>query len=612
MRQRAICPFCSLQDWLILEDQRRGGDRNHGVRSAGARPAVWPESRLELDYDSDSVAGGSLCARGNYAIECLEHPWRLSAPLMDGRAVGWEEAVDSVSSVLASLREEEGADRLALLVGGRASLEEAHGAATFAVEVLGTPHVDAWLPEDRPALRLLDLWAGARTFSRETLDEVQTCLVVGDLFSEHPTIAKQVLAAKHGGRRNRLVVIDSVPGRTLQFADRTLMPLPGRESTVLAALVKLAEEEAAGDGRSRIAEFDAQTLARACELDLRQLEEVWQILARSRSVALLVSSLFGHVGEIDLAVLYAQRLLDLRGPETYFAFFPVEMNGLGVHRVIRGLRPEGAASGEEIIERILAGRISSLILVGADILSSFPRDGLEDALRRLRSLVVIDAYPSAVSELATAVLPAAMQFEKSGTVLGVDGALREFHLVLAPIPGARSEASIFEDLTRRLKPGVSLEPPSPAALMAAIDRPAEDVKARREACWEEASERLLAGWATGDGDRPFLCVPIAVTSHLGDGSITRQLSWPARECPEPYLELHPADANALGLGAGPARVESEAGVVALPVRRRLGMRRGVVTAPAHFPEVRRLFPWRIGGAGRGLRLGPVPVRVERL
>ena len=94
-------------------------------------PYVGNEAIASLDYDADGPLNrGSLCAKGNMALELLTHPKRLDAPLMRDngtlRYSGWEAAMDSLVARLPRGRS------VGILAGPHLTREEAGLAAKLA------------------------------------------------------------------------------------------------------------------------------------------------------------------------------------------------------------------------------------------------------------------------------------------------------------------------------------------------------------------------------------------------------------------------------------------------------------------------------------------------
>jgi len=116
--------------------------------------------QMELNVHEDrivSVTGnpafgepnlGSLCVKGRFGMDFVQHPDRLKTPLIRREKGGeleeasWEEALDLVAKRFGEIREKNGPDALAGLSSARCSNEENYLFQKFMRAVIGTNHVD--------------------------------------------------------------------------------------------------------------------------------------------------------------------------------------------------------------------------------------------------------------------------------------------------------------------------------------------------------------------------------------------------------------------------------------------------------------------------------------
>ena len=89
---------------------------------------------------------GSLCVKGRFGTDFVNHPERLTNPLIrvDGelKKVTWEEATDYVADKLSSIKKTYGADAIAGLSSARCTNEENYLFQKFMRAVVGTNNVD--------------------------------------------------------------------------------------------------------------------------------------------------------------------------------------------------------------------------------------------------------------------------------------------------------------------------------------------------------------------------------------------------------------------------------------------------------------------------------------
>lgn len=89
---------------------------------------------------------GATCVKGRFGYQYLNHPDRLTTPLIrkNGELVEstWDEALDVVATQFGQIKEKHGADALAVLTSARCTNEENYVVQKFTRAVLGTNNVD--------------------------------------------------------------------------------------------------------------------------------------------------------------------------------------------------------------------------------------------------------------------------------------------------------------------------------------------------------------------------------------------------------------------------------------------------------------------------------------
>jgi formate dehydrogenase alpha subunit len=125
---------------------------------------------LELHTDGDKIVKitspldaptnkGSLCVKGRYGYEFVNHPSRLSKPLirvrpknegtyheetwqMDFREASWNEALDLVAHRLTEIKEKYGVESLAGISSAKATNEDNYVMQRFVRQVMGSNNID--------------------------------------------------------------------------------------------------------------------------------------------------------------------------------------------------------------------------------------------------------------------------------------------------------------------------------------------------------------------------------------------------------------------------------------------------------------------------------------
>ncbi|HFD38805.1 MAG TPA: formate dehydrogenase subunit alpha, partial [Anaerolineae bacterium] len=407
-----ICPYCGAGCALTVIVE--------GGRAVG------------LEYATDHPASrGALCAKGNAALEVLDHPDRLTIPLIKEngrfREATWDEALDRVAARLTAIRRESGPDALGFLASAKCSNEENYLFQKMA-RSLGTNNVDhcARLCHAPTVVGLAhSLGSAAMTNPLPDLANTDCALIIGsNLAANHPTAARWLWQAKDRGAK--IIVADPRLTPTAWLADQFLQLRPGSDVALLNGLMHVIVNEGLADREflaRRTVGFEAlarhlQDYPPARAAALTGLSEA-QIVAAARTYATAPASVLIYCMGItqhttgsdnvlacaDLALLCGQigrpgtGLMPLRGqnnvqgagdmgalPNLLPGYRPVERPGLTV---------------VEMMHAAEAGDIRALHIMGENPIVSDPNSNqVRTALERLDFLVVQDIFLTETAALA--------------------------------------------------------------------------------------------------------------------------------------------------------------------------------------------------------------------
>jgi formate dehydrogenase major subunit len=240
----------------------------------------------------------------------------------------------------------------------------------------------------------------------------------------------------------------------------------------------------------------------------------------------------------------------------------------------------------------------------------------EEWFRRLEFLAVQDLFLTETARWADVVLPGSSFAEKDGTYANTDRHIQLANPALDPPGQARRDLDILIDLSNRLGlptrfrdagevmdeiarvtpswRGVSFAklrregalqypvptPDSPGTpFLFAHDFPTPDGKARLVAV------EYLPPSELPDAEFPFVLNSGRQMYHWHTGTMTRRSTGLDSREPVPVIEIHPADAEALGVSDGDSvRVTSRRGTVIIGVRSSERQARGQVFIPMHYRE----------------------------
>ncbi len=127
-KTRTICPYCGVGCSVDMLTKK---DRLIGIHPAMDGPANQ----------------GALCVKGQFAFDFVQHPDRLSTPLVRGgdgqlHVASWDEALDRAADGFRAVREKHGRHSIYGVASGRAPNEAAYLMQKFIRAGFGTNYID--------------------------------------------------------------------------------------------------------------------------------------------------------------------------------------------------------------------------------------------------------------------------------------------------------------------------------------------------------------------------------------------------------------------------------------------------------------------------------------
>ncbi|MEU8049341.1 molybdopterin oxidoreductase family protein [Micromonospora haikouensis] len=479
------CPYCALQCGMTL-------------RETGGRVEVLPR-----DFPTNR---GGLCQKGWTAAELLDHPDRLTTPLVRDAGTGqlrpasWVEAMERVAGGVRAVQDRHGRDAVAVFGGGGLTNEKAYALGKFARVALRTRHVDyngRWCMSSAAA-------AGNRAFGVDRglpfpladLGRARTLLMVGANPAETmPPLMRHVADQQAAG--GTLIVVDPRATATARQADLHLQPVPGTDLALANALLHIALTEGYVD-RAYVAErttgFDEvrRTVAgywpaeveRLTGVPVADLEATARALATAGSAIILTArGAEQHAKGVDTVTAFINLALALGlpgRPGSGYGCLTGQGNGQGGRE--HGQKADQLPGYRSITDPAARAHVAgvwgvnadelpgpgvpayqlldslgtpagpkALLVFGSNPVVSAPRAArVEGRLRDLDLLVVADLVRSETAELADVVLPTAQWAEEDGTMTNLEGRVLRRRAVRTPPAGVRTDLAIIADLADRL------------------------------------------------------------------------------------------------------------------------------------------------------------------
>lgn len=500
---RSTCPYCGVGCQVELEIKE-----NHILR-VDAPFAVPP------NY-------GRLCAKGRFGLDYINHPSRLTYPLirkdlgvlprvpvgLNGfRRATWDEALDLAAAKLAGIIQEQGGNALGTFCSAKATNEDNYLFQKFVRAVLRTNNIDhcSRLCHAASVAGLqITLGSSAMSNSIAEMKDLEVLLVTGSNTSEtHPVISTFLREAvvKNGAK---LIVADPRRIEMSQFAEVYLQLRPGTDVILFQALAHVIVEEnlvdqAFLDSRVEGMEeylpsletYTPEYAERACGVPAELIRKAARLYGTAKAGAIywgmgISQSSHGTDNAISLANLAlltgnigrpGTGLNPLRGqnnvqgcsdsgglPNVYPGYQAV--SDPDVKKKFEkawgvSLDPEPGLTTMEMVDAAEIGAIKGYYVMGENPMMSEP--DLLHARRVMETLEFVlyqDIFMNETGEYADVILPAVSFAEKDGTFTNSD---RRVQLIRPAIqaPGeARPDWAIIQELARRVQKFLGVTSPA--------------------------------------------------------------------------------------------------------------------------------------------------------
>ncbi len=320
------CPTGALLEATVVDEAQRGDSKDYDREVDSVCPFCGVGCQVSLKVKgnrvvyADGINGpaneGRLCVKGRFGFDYIQHPHRLTKPLIrkEGAEKGlnvdpenpfthfreatWEEALDAAAAGLARLRDGLGGEAVAGFGSAKCTNEEAYLFQKLIRQGFGHNNVDhctRLCHASSVAALMENVGSGAVTATFNEIENADVAIVIGaNPVENHPVAAtffKQF--TKRGGQ---LIVMDPRGVGLRRFATHMLQFKPGTDVAMLNAIMSAIVEEELYDKqyiaaftenweaeKAHLTRFRPEAMAEVCGIPAETLREVARTFARAKA-----------------------------------------------------------------------------------------------------------------------------------------------------------------------------------------------------------------------------------------------------------------------------------------------------------------------------------------
>ena len=474
----------------------------------GIKARIDPNDRIiEILDDPDNQSSlGMLCVKGRFGFSFVNHPDRLTKPMVRRNGeltpVEWDEAIDYVADRLSEYR----GDAFGTLASAKATNEDGYIQQKFARLIMQSNHIDHCTRLcHAPSVEAMLTALGSGATSNSYIDyEEAGCLVIigSDANSNHPVAASRMRRAVVE-RGAKLIIINPRRIEMCDYADLWLRPRPGTDVALLNAMAKVIVDSGLADTgfvRNRtedydewwetVQKYDLDYAEKITGVPADQIAQAARIYARppfSGSCLIWGMGITQHTmgtanahGLLNLALLAGQLghpgsgISPLRGqnnvqgcgdagclPNAFPGYQVLSQTSLSKFSDAwssQPLPPDPGLVITDMVPAIDAGRIRAMYITGENPLLSEPDlHHAEETFKKLEFLVVQDIFMHETAEIADVVLPATSFAEKDGTFTNSERRVQRVRKAIDPVGDSRPDWAIIKDVAQRVSSKLGLE-----------------------------------------------------------------------------------------------------------------------------------------------------------
>ncbi|WP_407462891.1 formate dehydrogenase subunit alpha [Methanobrevibacter sp.] len=476
----SICPYCGT-----------GCGINFVVKD-GKIIGVEPWKRHPVNE-------GKVCPKGNFGWQFINHPDRLTTPLIkengEFREASWDEALDLVASTLKKYADTD-PNKLGFYACARSPNENIYITQKLARAGCGTQNVDhcARICHGPTVAGLATTFgSGASTNGYDSIEEADFIFCIGSNNMEaHPLFGRKIIRAIKNGAK--LVVADPRYTPTAKLAHEYMQFKTGTDVALMNGMIKIIIENDLQDdefiaertkGYEEMKEvamkYDLERVADITEADPEQIKRVAIEYAKAENAAIVYSlgitehshgadnvmstanlaMLTGNLGKIGGGVNPLRGQNNVQGacdmgalPSDYVGYQKVanpEITKKFSEAYQIDLPTTPGLTLVEMMNAAHSGDLKVLYIHGEDpVLSDADIKHTKEAIANLEMLIVQELFMTDTAAEADVVLPAAGWGEQEGTFTSGERRVQWLRKAQEPPKGTMLDWKIMEEIAVRM------------------------------------------------------------------------------------------------------------------------------------------------------------------
>ena len=442
------------------------------------------------------LSKGNLCVKGRYAFKFVNHPNRLTKPLIkkDGVfvKVEWDEALEFAARKLSRYK----GNSFAAISSARCTNEDNYLMQKFTRVVMGTNNIDNSARScHAPSVAALaeTLGSGAMSNSIDEIPLAQCLFIIGTNPNQsYPVLSMRIMDALKNNVK--LIIADPRDIELARYADLTLQHNPGTDVSLIMGMIRVIVDEELMDKSfiqdrcenydaflKSLESFDLETVEQITGLKADDIKKAARLYATTESSAIFYSLgitehshgtdnvmalsnlalITGNIGKPFTGINPIRGQNNVQGscdmgclPDVYPGYQKVDNKD--VTKKFQNawnteLSPNRGLKMPEMMEAAKEGNLKALYIMGENPALSEPDcSNIRQALEDVDFLIVQDLFLTETALLADLVLPAASFAEKDGTFTNADRRVQRVRQVIKPISDSKPDWQIIAELSQKM------------------------------------------------------------------------------------------------------------------------------------------------------------------